>query len=130
MSDTIQPTYWIFGTVNFIIKEINKFGGTIIPNKKLIKINRRWKVRCRMVMDEMEGKIWGHDRSRNIQSSQCEPSWKYEISHDPLPMDILQSWRHMSRSSSLSTNRRTQIFWDTLQLVRLSTSYDTRNNNK
>jgi hypothetical protein len=53
-------------------------GGTIIPNKELIKIGRRVKVRLRMVMDEMEGMIWGHSRLRNIQSSRRD-----EISRDP-----------------------------------------------
>jgi hypothetical protein len=66
-------------------------GGTIISNKELIKIGRRAKVRRRMVMDEMEGRIQGHSRSRNIQFSQGEPSRRDEISRDPLPMDTLQS---------------------------------------
>jgi hypothetical protein len=64
-------------------------GETIIPDKELIKIGRRAKVRRRMVMDEMEGRIRGQGRSRNIQSSEGGPSRRDEISRDPLPMDTL-----------------------------------------
>jgi hypothetical protein len=66
----------------------------------------------------------GHGRSRNIQSFQGGPFQRNEISRDPLPMDTLQSGRHMSRPSSLTTNRRTQTSRDVLQSARFSTSYD------
>jgi hypothetical protein len=85
-------------------------GETIISNKELIKIGRRAKVRCRIVIEEMEGRIRGHSRLRNIQSSQRGPSQRDEISRAFLLMDTLQSGFHMSRSSSPTTNRRTQTF--------------------
>jgi hypothetical protein len=90
------------------------FGGTIIPNKELIKISRRAKIRRRMVMDEMEGRIWGHSRSRNMQTSHGEPSRRDEISHDPFPMDTLQSGCHIGRPLSPTTSRRTQTSQDAL----------------
>jgi hypothetical protein len=95
-------------------------GETIIPDKELIKIGRRAKVRRRMVMDEMEGRIRGQGRTRNIQSSEG----------GSLPMDTLQSGRHRSRPSSPTTNRRTQTSRNILQSSRHSTSYDPRDNNK
>jgi hypothetical protein len=58
-----------------------------------------------MIMNEMEGRIRGHGRSRNIQYSQGEPSRRDEISRDPLPMDTLQSGRYMSMSSSPATKK-------------------------
>jgi hypothetical protein len=81
-------------------------------------------------MDEMEGRIRGHCRSRNKQSSQGEPSRRDEISCDSLSMDTLQLGRHMSRPSSPTTNRRTQTSRDALKSVRFSTSYNLRNNNR
>jgi SWIM zinc finger len=105
-------------------------GETIISNKELIKIGRRAKVRRRMIMDEMEGRIRGQGRSRNIQSSEGGSSRRDEISRDPLPMNTLQSGRHRSRPSSPTTNRRTQTSRDTLQLSRHSTSYDLRDGNR
>jgi hypothetical protein len=55
----------------------------------MIKIGRRAKIRRRMVMDEMEGRIQDHDKSRNIQSSQGGPYRRDEISRDSFPMDTL-----------------------------------------
>jgi hypothetical protein len=98
-------------------------------NSHLI-IGRRAKVRRRMVMDEMEGRIRGQDRSRNIQSSKGGSSRRDEISRDPLPMDTLQSGRHRSRPSSPTTNRIIQTSRDALQSTRHSTSYDLRDNNR
>jgi hypothetical protein len=89
-------------------------GETIISNKELIKIGRHAKVIRRMVMDEMEGRIRGQDRSRNIQSSQGWPSRRDDISRDQLPMDTLQSGQCRSRPSSPTTNRRTQTSRDAL----------------
>jgi hypothetical protein len=51
-----------------------------------------------------------------------------EIRRDSLSMDTLQSGRHLSRPSSPATNKRTQTSRDALQSVRLSTSYDPRDN--
>jgi hypothetical protein len=59
-----------------------------------------------MIMDEMEDRIWGH----GIQSSQGEPSRRDEIICEPLPMDTLQSGRHMSRPSSPATNKKNPNF--------------------
>jgi SWIM zinc finger len=103
---------------------------TIIPNKELIKIGRRAKVRRRMVMDEMEGRIRGQGRSRNIQTSQGGPSRRDEINHDQLPIDTLQSGWHRSRPSSPTTNRKIQTSRDVLQSARQSTSYDLKDNNR
>ena len=105
-------------------------GETIIPDKELIKIGRRAKVRRRMVMDEMEDRIRGRGRTRNIQSSEGGSYRRDEMSRDPLPMDTLQSGRHRSRASSPTTNRRTQTSRNTLQSARHSTSYDPRDNNR
>jgi hypothetical protein len=105
-------------------------GETIIPNKELIKIGRRAKVRRRMLMDEIEGMIPGQGRSRNIQPSQGGSSRRDEISRDLLLMDTLQLGRHRSRPSSPTTNRRTQTSRDALPSSRHSTSYDPRNNNR
>jgi hypothetical protein len=79
-----------------------------------------------MIMDEMEGRIWGH----GIQSSQGEPSRRDEINRDPLSMDTLQSGHHMSRPLSSATNRKIQTSRDALQSTRFSTSYDPRDNNR
>jgi hypothetical protein len=95
----------------------------------LIKISRRAKVRHRMVMDEIKRMIQGHNKSRNIQSSQGEPSRRDEISRDSLPIDTMQLGHHMSRPSSPATNKRTQTSRDALQSVRFSISYDPRDNN-
>jgi hypothetical protein len=81
-------------------------------------------------MDEMEGRIRDQGRSRNIQSSEGVSSRRDEISHDPLPMDTLQSGWHMSRPSSPTTNKITQTSRDTLQTSRHLTSYDPRDNNR
>jgi hypothetical protein len=105
-------------------------GETIIPNKELIKIGWRANVRRRMVMDEMDGRIRGQGRSRNIQTSQGGPYRRDEINQDQLPMDTLQSELHRSRPSSPTTNRRIQISRDALQAARHSTSYDLRDNNR
>jgi SWIM zinc finger len=105
-------------------------GETIIPNKKLIKIGRCAKVRRRMVMDEIEGRIRSQGRSRNIQSSQGVPSRRYKINRDQLSMNTLQSGWHRSKLSSPTTNRRIQTSRDALQSARHSTSYDLRDNNR
>jgi hypothetical protein len=68
------------------------------------------KVRSRMVMDEIEGRIRGQGRSRNIQSSQGGPFRRDKISRDPLPMDTLQSGRHRSRPSSPTTKQNNSNF--------------------
>jgi hypothetical protein len=88
------------------------------------------KVRRRMVMDEMEGRIRGQGRTRNIQSSEGGSSRRDEISCDPFSMDTLQLGRHRSRLSSPITNKRTQTSRNTLQSSRHSTSYDPRDNTR
>jgi hypothetical protein len=86
-----------------------------------------------MVMNEMEGRRRDHGRSRitsgNVQSSQSRHSQTAKVSRDPLPMDALQSDRHVSRHSSLTTNINTQTSQNSLKSERFSTSYDPKNNN-
>jgi hypothetical protein len=82
-----------------------------------------------MIMDEMEGGIRYHGRSKNIQCSQCGLLEEMKLVVT-LPIDILQSGRHMSRPLSPATNRRTQTSRDALQSTTFSTSYDPKDNNR
>jgi hypothetical protein len=82
-------------------------------------------------MNEMEGRRRDHGRSRttseNVQSSQSRHSQRAEVSRDPLLMNALQSDRHVSRHSSLTTNINTQTSQDALKSERFSIY--PRNNN-